>query len=278
MGSPSAALTATGTTAAATSSDRGASDDHAASRRRVCTRCLLRLDWDHGGTGGAASHDAADGVKRVTATVDWFAHGAPERRSGSRAAWCTPLDGRVGSVPGRTAWRSPASASRPSPRGRSFASRPGPGPASSTLRGRMLLPGFQDAHVHPSSAGSRDGRCDLSAVEDASAYRRRHLALCRRAPRGRQWIRGSGWQSSAFASGEPGTGLLDDVGRRPSRLPRVPRRPQRLGQFSVALELAGVDRDHARPTARPDRARTRRLAPWARSTSTPWPRRPPAPG
>ena len=51
------------------------------------------------------------------------------------------------------------------------------------LGGRMLLPGFQDAHVHPIAAGVEMLGCDLSATRTAAEalrtiaeYATRHLA------------------------------------------------------------------------------------------------------
>ena len=38
------------------------------------------------------------------------------------------------------------------------------------LRGRMVLPGFQDAHVHASSGGLELGRCDLSQLHTRAGY------------------------------------------------------------------------------------------------------------
>ena len=38
------------------------------------------------------------------------------------------------------------------------------------LGGRMLVPGFQDAHVHPINAGLEQLRCDLSQDHGLEAY------------------------------------------------------------------------------------------------------------
>ena len=42
----------------------------------------------------------------------------------------------------------------------------GAGPRVVELRGRPLLPGFQDAHVHPAFAGLTMLRCDLDGAAD----------------------------------------------------------------------------------------------------------------
>src|SRR5882757_8773603 len=44
----------------------------------------------------------------------------------------------------------------------------GPGTEVVDLRGRALLPGFQDAHVHPAFAGVTMMRCDLAGAGSAA--------------------------------------------------------------------------------------------------------------
>ncbi len=136
------------------------------------------------------------------------------------------------------------------------ASSSGPRTEVVDLRGRMLVPGFQDAHVHPLRAGLDMLRCDLHDVAASSGYRRRDPRVRRDASRRRV---------------DPRRRLVD------GRLPRWhadaggPRRPSsptarsssptatatRVGQ----LEGAGARRHHPRhprPARRPDRARRRR--------------------
>ncbi|MFC9062010.1 amidohydrolase family protein, partial [Streptomyces sp. NPDC057074] len=45
------------------------------------------------------------------------------------------------------------------------------GPATEVvdLHGRLLVPGFQDAHAHPVGAGVEMGQCDLSGAAGADA-------------------------------------------------------------------------------------------------------------
>src|SRR6516225_4981651 len=38
------------------------------------------------------------------------------------------------------------------------------------LHGRMLLPGFQDAHIHPISGGIQANSCDLSGLKSVAEY------------------------------------------------------------------------------------------------------------
>jgi predicted amidohydrolase YtcJ len=78
------------------------------------------------------------------------------------------------------------------------------------LAGRMVLPGFQDAHVHPIDSGVELGECDLSGAETAAevadsirAYAAAHPDL--------PWVRGTGWQLPVFPAGNPSKALLDQV-------------------------------------------------------------------
>jgi predicted amidohydrolase YtcJ len=114
----------------------------------------------------------------------------------------------------------------------------GPGTDVVDLDGRMLLPGFQDAHVHPPSGGLEMRQCDLNDVytrpdydEVIAAYAARHPDV--------PWILGGGWYMSAFPRGAPEKGPLDAI---------VPDRPvalfsrdgHSLWVNSKALEIAGV--------------------------------------
>jgi len=108
------------------------------------------------------------------------------------------------------------------------------------LRGRMLLPGFQDAHVHPVWGGLDMLRCDLSAYDTAADY---VDAIGRYAAEHADdgWILGGGWGMSAFPGGTPTASLLDTVtGDRPAFLPN--RDGHGAWVNSAALRLAGIDR------------------------------------
>src|SRR5688572_12466280 len=68
------------------------------------------------------------------------------------------------------------------------------------LAGRMLLPGFQDAHVHPVWGGLDLMRCDLAPFSTEPEYLERigEYAL---AHADDEWVLGGGWQMSAFPGG-----------------------------------------------------------------------------
>lgn len=114
----------------------------------------------------------------------------------------------------------------------------GPGTEIVDLAGRMLVPGLQDAHVHPVSGGLNRSRCDLTGSVRADAY----LDLVRRYAEGhpeREWITGAGWSMEAFPGGTPRREPLDDViADRPVFLPN--RDGHSAWVNSRALELAGV--------------------------------------
>jgi predicted amidohydrolase YtcJ len=113
------------------------------------------------------------------------------------------------------------------------------------LDGRMLVPGFQDAHVHPPSSGFEMLHCNLSEAYDVREYERivsdyavAHLE--------EPWVVGGGWSMDVFPGGNPPKDVLDRI---------VPDRPvflmSRDGHSawvnSRALEMAGVTRDTPDP-------------------------------
>ncbi|HEY7145911.1 MAG TPA: amidohydrolase family protein [Streptosporangiaceae bacterium] len=108
-----------------------------------------------------------------------------------------------------------------------------------------LLPGFQDAHVHPAFAGVTMIGCNLigatslaEALDRISGYAASHPDA--------DWIAGSGWRMDWFAAGTPGRELLDQVtGGRPAFLTN--RDCHGAWVNTRALELAGLDARTADP-------------------------------
>jgi predicted amidohydrolase YtcJ len=113
------------------------------------------------------------------------------------------------------------------------------------LGGKMLLPGFQDAHVHPVESGVEYTEVRLyevttshDAADSIAAYAEAHPRL--------PWIKGTGWQLPIFPNGSPSRTLLDRV---------VPDRPALLYSSdghsawvnSKALAIAGITRDTRDP-------------------------------
>ncbi|MBD0420156.1 amidohydrolase [Streptomyces sp. TRM S81-3] len=113
------------------------------------------------------------------------------------------------------------------------------------LAGRLLLPGFQDAHVHPMPAGLELGRCDLTGTRTAEETVAAVRAYAAAHPE-QEWITGGGWSMEAFAGGTPAKELLDAaVPDRPVYLPN--RDHHGAWVNSRALERAGIGRDTPDP-------------------------------
>ena len=121
----------------------------------------------------------------------------------------------------------------------------GPGAERVDVTGGLVTPGFQDAHVHPVSAGLQLLQCDLTgygtADECVAAVERYAAAHPEQA-----WITGGGWAMAVFPGGLPTRDRLDAV---------VPDRPVYLPNADghgawvngAALARAGIDRHSADP-------------------------------
>jgi predicted amidohydrolase YtcJ len=113
------------------------------------------------------------------------------------------------------------------------------------LSGRLLLPGFQDAHVHPVFGGATMRKCDLHALHTAQEYVAAVADYARTRPEQR-WITGGGWSMDAFPGGAPTKDLLDAVvPGRPVALPN--RDGHGMWVNSRALEEAGISRETPDP-------------------------------
>jgi predicted amidohydrolase YtcJ len=107
------------------------------------------------------------------------------------------------------------------------------------LRGRALLPGFQDAHVHPAFAGVTMIGCNLIGARSLDEALRRISAYAREHP-AKEWIAGGGWRMEWFEGGTPDRHALDAVvGDRPAYL--LNRDCHGAWVSSRALALAGID-------------------------------------
>jgi predicted amidohydrolase YtcJ len=113
------------------------------------------------------------------------------------------------------------------------------------LEGRTVLPGFQDAHLHPFAGGMLAIVCNLhetGSAEDCLEEIARYAA----ANPDREWVSGDGWSMDFFSGGNPDKERLDAV---------VPDRPVYLENRdghtawvnSRALELAGITADTPDP-------------------------------
>jgi predicted amidohydrolase YtcJ len=107
------------------------------------------------------------------------------------------------------------------------------------MRGRMLVPGFQDAHVHAAGGGLDRLRCDLTDVRGRAEYLR-YIAAYAQAHPFDEWIIGAGWYMDAFPGGIPSADDLDEVtGDRPAFL--INRDHHGAWANSAALRRAGIN-------------------------------------
>ncbi len=121
------------------------------------------------------------------------------------------------------------------------------------LRGKMVLPAFQDAHIHPISAGIEANSCPLGGLKTVTEYVAA-IKKCADAHPSAPWITGGGWLMSAFGPGGLARReLIDAV---------VPDRPVFLSSTdghtnwanTKALELAKItDQTPDPPDGRIDR-------------------------
>ncbi|MFF9510084.1 amidohydrolase [Streptomyces sp. NPDC014724] len=113
------------------------------------------------------------------------------------------------------------------------------------LQDKLLLPGFQDSHIHAVFGGRELAECDLTGTVGVEDYLTRIRSYADAHP-DRSWITGGGWSMESFDGGLPTRQLLDSV---------IPDRPVLLtnrdhhGAWANtrALELAGVTRESADP-------------------------------
>ena len=113
------------------------------------------------------------------------------------------------------------------------------------LAGRLVLPGFNDAHIHLLSGALSLEQVDLIEDQSVEAAQARIKAFAEANPQ-RPWVLGRGWLYGSFPGGLPTKEQLDAV---------VPDRPAYMECYdghsgwanSKALELAGVTKDTKDP-------------------------------
>ena len=107
------------------------------------------------------------------------------------------------------------------------------------LRGRLMLPGFQDAHIHPIYSGLEVMACNLAEADSIEGYRA-IIPACVEAQADKEWVTGGGWSMAAFGPGAMASkDILDEL---------VSDRPAYFGSAdghtgwanSKALETAGI--------------------------------------
>jgi predicted amidohydrolase YtcJ len=120
------------------------------------------------------------------------------------------------------------------------------------LSGRMILPGFHDAHVHPVSGGVELAQCDLNNLPTAEAVVDK-VRQCAARLGPDEWVVGGGWALPVFAGGLALKEVLDRVtGGRPAYLTSADGHSAWVN--SRALAIGGVEAS----TKDPENGRTER--------------------
>ncbi|WP_209325709.1 amidohydrolase [Brevibacterium renqingii] len=106
-----------------------------------------------------------------------------------------------------------------------------------TAAGRLLTPGFVDAHVHTTFGGQESLACDLSqadGLEESLETLRLYLA------RTEGWVTGGGWSMADFPGGAPTAEILDEVApHRPIILLSADHHSAWVNR--AAMAIAGID-------------------------------------
>jgi predicted amidohydrolase YtcJ len=115
----------------------------------------------------------------------------------------------------------------------------GPNTKVVNLKGQMLMPGFQDAHVHPVDSGMTFNQCavfDLPKLDDLLAA----IKKCVDEQPDADWIVGAGWSVSTFApSGVPDKALLDAIAPN-TPITLLSNAAHSVWANSVAIKRAGI--------------------------------------
>jgi predicted amidohydrolase YtcJ len=176
----------------------------------------------------------------MTAEADLLIVGAPVYTADPARPWADAVAVRAGRV----------AAAGPE---RDLAELRGPSTRVLRLDGGLVLPGFQDAHVHTAAGGLELARCDLHGVEP-EAYAATVARYAAGHP-GDPWVLGGGWVMDAFGTGGPHRSALDAVvGDRPVLLESTDGHSAWVN--GRALALAGI----TRATPDPPRGRIERDA------------------
>ena len=123
----------------------------------------------------------------------------------------------------------------------------GPKTAVHDLRGRLMLPAFQDSHIHPIDSAIEAAACELNGLDDIALYRSRISEYAAANP-DVPWILGGGWSMAVFGPGaSPSRKILDElVADRPVYLRSQDGHSGWAN--SVALEIAGITKDTPSPS------------------------------
>jgi predicted amidohydrolase YtcJ len=110
------------------------------------------------------------------------------------------------------------------------------------LDGKMVLPGFQDSHIHPVSSSLKSYMCSLYGLPGRDAYIEK-VRECVEEHGDAEWIHGSGWSHAYFPEGDKPTKFMLDEIISDKPLTLTSYDGHSLWANSKALEIAGVDED-----------------------------------
>ena len=108
------------------------------------------------------------------------------------------------------------------------------------LLGKMVVPGFQDSHIHPISSALNSYMCSLFGLPTIESYLE-EIEQCVKKHPDAKWIHGAGWAHRLFKDGTfPDKKMLDKI---TSNVPLTldSYDGHSLWANSKALEVAGVD-------------------------------------
>lgn len=114
------------------------------------------------------------------------------------------------------------------------------------LKGKMMMPGMQDIHIHPIYGGMEYSACNLNNLSGVEDYRRVISEYAAANPNV-EWILGGGWSMAAFGpGGSPHRNVIDElVSDRPVFLTSS---DGHTGWANTrALELAGITHETPDP-------------------------------
>jgi hypothetical protein len=123
------------------------------------------------------------------------------------------------------------------------------------LRGRLAIPAFGDAHIHPVQGGLEGKRCTLLGARSGQDCLNEIGTYSASLPAD-AWVLGGGWSVTTFPGGAPAAADLDRVtGRRPAFLTNRDRHSAWVN--TAALHAAGItDRTPDPPDGRIERDRS----------------------
>jgi|SoiMethySBSTD1v2_1073268.scaffolds.fasta_scaffold20791_3 predicted amidohydrolase YtcJ len=129
---------------------------------------------------------------------------------------------------------------------KSIAAMAGEGTKTIDAGGKLVIPGFNDAHVHFAAIGNLFSSIDLREVKSPKEFAERFARYTRFLPKGR-WILGSGWDNRSWVPNDPPTrSMIDEVTPdNPVFVYNVDAKSALAN--SLALKVAGIDKDTRDP-------------------------------